>query len=70
MSIQKKATKGSVPGGGSANQADVPCEPAVEEIQARAYEIYIQRGQIDGFDIEDWLQAKEELKQSRNKPTD
>ena len=47
-----------------------PYEPAIEEIRARAYEVYVQRGRVDGFDLEDWLQAEEELKQHRSKPTD
>ena len=32
-----------------------------EEIAARAYEIYLQRGGVDGRDIEDWTQAEREL---------
>ena len=29
-----------------------------ERIRRRAYEIYEQRGRIDGLDLEDWLQAE------------
>jgi Protein of unknown function (DUF2934) len=29
----------------------------------RAYETYVQRGRIHGFDLEDWPQAEKELKQ-------
>ena len=36
-------------------------EPTLEEIQGRAYEIYVQRGRIDGFDLADWFQAEKEL---------
>lgn len=36
-------------------------EPTLEKIQERAYEIYVQRGRIDGFDLADWFQAEEEL---------
>ena len=32
-----------------------------ERIQRRAYELYEARGQLHGHDIEDWLQAEEEL---------
>ena len=28
----------------------------------RAYEIYESRGRIDGYDVDDWLQAERELK--------
>ena len=39
-------------------------EPAFEQIQVRAYEIYIQRGRTTGLDLDDWLQAEKELKTS------
>ena len=32
-----------------------------EEIERRAYEIYIQRGQGDGYALDDWLRAESEL---------
>ena len=38
-----------------------PYEPNLEKIQERAYEIYVQRGRIDGFDLADWFQAEEEV---------
>lgn len=41
--------------------------PIKEQIAARAYEIYLQRGGEDGHDLEDWLLAEKELKQGRTK---
>jgi hypothetical protein len=38
-------------------------EPSVDEIQARAYNVYLERGSIDGHDLEDWLQAERELRE-------
>jgi len=35
--------------------------PTDEEIRLRAYEIYLQRGGIHGFDEDDWLGAEREL---------
>jgi hypothetical protein len=35
--------------------------PSREAIERRAYEIYIERGSIEGHDVEDWLAAEEEL---------
>jgi hypothetical protein len=35
--------------------------PTAEEIQLRAYELYVERGGIHGFDTDDWLQAEREL---------
>jgi hypothetical protein len=32
-----------------------------EQIALRAYEIYIERGRLPGRDLEDWLQAEQEL---------
>ena len=32
-----------------------------EEIRRRAYEIYLQRGEQPGRDLDDWLQAEREL---------
>ena len=32
-----------------------------EEIKRRAYEIYLERGEQHGRDVEDWLQAEREL---------
>jgi Polyketide cyclase / dehydrase and lipid transport/Protein of unknown function (DUF2934) len=35
--------------------------PDAKEIAARAYELYLKRGSIPGFEIKDWLQAEKEL---------
>jgi hypothetical protein len=35
---------------------------SVDDIAARAYQIYLDRGRADGFDREDWLRAECELK--------
>ena len=35
--------------------------PTREEIQLRAYQIYVERGGAQGNDLEDWLQAESEL---------
>ena len=34
---------------------------SVEDVARRAYELYIQRGRVDGFDREDWRRAEREL---------
>ena len=33
-----------------------------KDIAKRAHEIYVERGYANGFDREDWLRAKHELK--------
>lgn len=35
--------------------------PSHEEIAIRSYELYLQRGAVDGFHEQDWLQAEAEL---------
>lgn len=35
--------------------------PTRDQIEVRAYEIYLQRGGADGNDVQDWLQAESEL---------
>lgn len=36
--------------------------PNREQIERRAYEIYLRRGGVDGSDVADWIMAEEELK--------
>jgi hypothetical protein len=36
-------------------------EPTREQIERRAYEIYVERGYEHGGDVEDWLAAEEQL---------
>jgi hypothetical protein len=38
--------------------------PTREEIELRAYEIYLQRGGEDGSELNDWLAAEKELTES------
>ena len=35
--------------------------PSSAEIAKRAFEIYCERGGLDGNDVQDWLQAEREL---------
>ncbi|HKD83055.1 MAG TPA: DUF2934 domain-containing protein [Candidatus Angelobacter sp.] len=39
-----------------------PAEPMVlEQIRFRAYEIFVERGRLHGFDQEDWARAEAEI---------
>lgn len=40
--------------------------PSNEQIETRAYEIYLERGREEGHDVEDWIAAETELKQRQN----
>ena len=39
----------------------------VEAIRKRAYELYEQRGKEDGHDMEDWVQAEEEVRAKKHR---
>ena len=41
---------------------------AYEEIAGRAYRRYLERGSTDGYDIDDWLAAEQELVRERTAP--
>jgi hypothetical protein len=41
-----------------------------DEIARRAYARYVARGEKDGHDVEDWLQAERESIDGTNKETD
>jgi hypothetical protein len=36
-----------------------------ERIERRAYELYVQRGNRSGSELEDWLQAEAEVRQTQ-----
>jgi len=40
-------------------------EPTHEAIAARAYELYLARGSMDGYSEEDWLLAEAELRRTK-----
>ena len=40
-------------------------EPSHEEIARRAYELYLERGSVEGHQEEDWLIAEAELRRPR-----
>jgi len=43
------------------NPTEKSPHPTREEVELRAYQIYIERGCPDGHDVDDWLQAEHEL---------
>lgn len=47
------------------NRTDADARPSDEEIAARAYELFLQRGSAPGHENDDWLQAEAELIQAR-----
>ncbi len=49
--------------------ASAGAEPATleDQIRARAYELYEERGKKEGHDLDDWLRAEAELMSSRHR---
>ncbi|HKV28617.1 MAG TPA: DUF2934 domain-containing protein [Candidatus Acidoferrales bacterium] len=43
--------------------------PTRDQIELRAYELYVQRGGEDGRDLEDWLAAERELRNQHSSST-
>ena len=39
--------------------------PTREQIEVRAYELYVERGCEAGHDVEDWLEAERQLFEAR-----
>jgi hypothetical protein len=44
--------------------------PLEERIRRRAYELYVQRGNESGSELDDWLQAEEEIRRAREEGID
>jgi len=59
MNTHKKTRKDA-----TTDEAEPQYQPTFWQIKLRTYEIYIQRGQQDGLDLEDWFQAEKEMKTS------
>jgi outer membrane protein TolC len=47
-----------------AKEAPIEALPLEERIQRRAYELYVERGNQSGSELDDWLQAEQEVKQA------
>jgi hypothetical protein len=58
-----KAVKAKKGAAATAEATKTP--PTHEEIAVRSYELYLQRGAVDGFHEQDWLQAEAELLSNR-----
>jgi hypothetical protein len=44
--------------------------PLEERIRQRAYELYVQRGNQSGSELDDWLQAEEEIRRATEEALD
>ena len=44
--------------------------PLQERIRRRAYELYVQRGNQSGSELDDWLQAEQEIRRATEQAID
>jgi Protein of unknown function (DUF2934) len=49
-------------------QLDANFEEPLQKIRMRAYELYEKRGRLDGYDLQDWLQAEAEIAGAKQLP--
>lgn len=52
-----------------AGQVQIEALPFDERIRRRAYELYVERGNQSGSELDDWLQAEEEVLQAQGQPS-
>jgi hypothetical protein len=48
----------------------IDTSPLEERIRRRAYELYVQRGNQLGNELDDWLQAEEEVRRAQEQAVD
>jgi hypothetical protein len=53
-----------MPASAKAREAPIEALPLEEQIQRRAYEFYVERGNQSGSELDDWLQAELEVLQT------
>jgi hypothetical protein len=54
-----------MPAPAKAREAPIEALPLEECIQRRAYELYVERGNQSGSELDDWLQAEQEVLQTQ-----
>lgn len=53
-----------MPAPAKARNAPIEALPLEEQIQRRAYQLYVARGNQSGSELDDWLQAEQEVLQT------
>jgi hypothetical protein len=59
-----------MPGIARAKQPSPETLPLEERVRRRAYELYIQHGNQSGSELDDWLQAEEEIRRAYEETVD
>jgi hypothetical protein len=58
-----------MPAPAKAKESPIKLLPFEERIRRRAYELYVERGDRSGSELDDWLQAEEEVLQAQEQPS-
>jgi hypothetical protein len=57
-----------MPAPAPAKETSIEALPLEERIRRRAHELYVERGNETGSELDDWLQAEEEVLHSQQQP--
>jgi hypothetical protein len=49
----------------TSSRAKRPVDPSDEDIRQRAYQRYLERGDAAGSELDDWVQAEQDLRRQR-----
>jgi hypothetical protein len=58
-----------MPATAKAREAPIEALPLEERIRRRAYELYVERGNQSGSELDDWAQAEDEVLQAQEQPS-
>jgi hypothetical protein len=53
-----------------APKSNIETLPLEESIRRRAYELYVRRGNESGSELDDWLQAEDEIRRAEEEALD
>lgn len=59
-----------MPASARAKETPIAALPLEERIRRRAYELYLKRGNQPGSDLDDWLQAEEQIRRAEEEAID
>jgi hypothetical protein len=58
-----------MPAPARAKETPIEALPLEERIRHRAYELYVEHGNQSGSELDDWLQAEEEVLETQEQPS-
>jgi hypothetical protein len=62
--------KSPMPATARAKKPRIETLPLEESIRRRAYELYVRRGNESGSELDDWLQAEDEVRRAEEEALD